>query len=353
MPTKVVNISFSNQNPYQRMMYSACRPEYELVPARNEDILRFAEPEFQAEHKIAHLHWDDRLFRASRKRGESQHTVFLNGRDSLIRFKDAGGRIIWTIHNRHAHAKGAQSDNFGDYRLQLAELADLIHVHTPNAEQHMIEEYGVDPDKIRLIPHPSYLGVYEPSDRTLNRRMAPRDVTRFLTFGAMRGNREIDRVEHATKKLTTRGYAFHFSVVGRVFSGGRRIARRMQANPNVSVVPERIMDSDIPQVFSTAHVYVLPSTTTFTSGTAMLAQAFGLPIIAPDIESHRQTTPEACHDLLYSTENPRALIRMMQHVMKLPDEELAKKRKACFDFAIEREPAHLSKELKSALSEFL
>ncbi len=351
MPTKVVNIPYGKMNPYQDMMYSACEPEIDLNPVQTVDFDQYARPEFQAENGVIHIHWDDRLFRDVSGDIDHSDPLFSKARDSLKIFRQNGGRIIWTIHNQIAHSHRGTSDRFIENRRQLADLVDLIHVHTPHAKSHVIEEYQADPDKIRLIPHPSYLGVYESVQSTLQRAMEPRNATRFLTFGAMRGNRELDRLQTAAKKLTNRGREFHLSVVGRAPRASQRLIRRMQTNPNITVVSSRIPDEEIPSVFSQAHVYVLPSTTTFTSGTAMLAQSFGLPIIAPDIEPHRQTTPESCHDLLYSAQNPRGLIRMMMRVMEMSDDELDEKRRACFEFALERDPAHISRELKHVLLE--
>lgn len=349
MSTNVVNIPYGTKNPYQDMMYSACAPEFILCGQRPVLFSEFARPEFQAENGIIHVHWDDRLF--GNPENEEDNAVFSVAYDRLQKFKANGGQLIWTIHNKSAHAAAEQSEIFRENRRQLAQLVDLIHVHTPDARHYMISECGANSDKLRLIPHPSYLGVYEPAEQTLTRPLVPRKVTQFLTFGAMRGNRELDRLQQASQKLTNRGYEFHLSVVGRVFRSGRRLARRMQQNLNNTVVTDRIPDEDVARVFSQSHAYVLPSTTTFTSGTAMLAQSFGLPIIGPDIDAHKQTTPEACHDLLYPTRNPRGLIRMLMRVIEMRDEELLEKRNACFEFAQQRHPQRISRLLAGALAE--
>ncbi|SLN50253.1 glycosyltransferase family 4 protein [Ruegeria meonggei] len=351
MPTNVVNIPYGVKNPYQNMMYMSCEPEFALSKMRNPDVNSFGRSEFQSENGIVHIHWDDRLFPASAESGSQPDQGFLRTRDALKQFRANGGRIIWTIHNRFAHSQTSENDGLKAVREQLVKLVDLIHVHTPHAKRYMIEEFGADSDRIRLIPHPSYLGVYEPEDTTLNRPMALRDTSRFLTFGAMRGNRELDRLEFAARKLANRGFDFRLAVIGRTVRANRRLLRQMNANPYVTVTPERIPDSQIPGVFSAANAYVLPSTRTFTSGTAMLAQSFGLPIIGPDIEPHRQTTPSECHDLLYPIGNPRGLIRMLMRVMDMSDEELGEKRRACFEFSKERHPKLISRSLAQVLTE--
>lgn len=350
MQTRVLNIPYGTKNPYQNMMYSACEPEFSLAAMKQLNFAEIAKPEFQTEHGILHIQWDDRLFPIKDGEDPANNALFQDAVSGLELYKSNGGRVIWTIHNRTAHSAREGNDGFHAARRKLAELVDMIHVHTPNARQHMIAQYDAEPNKICLIPHPSYLGVYESAEITLARLMQPRDQTHFLTFGAMRGNRELDRLHFAIRKLTNRGFDFHMSVVGRVFRPSRRLVRRLDAISNVTVIGERVEDEAIPSVFSQAHAYVLPSTQTFTSGTAMLAMTFGLPVVAPDIEPHRQTTPDSCHDLLYPAQNPRGLIRMMMKVMEMSDSELAEKRRACFEFAQERAPERISRKLAEALT---
>lgn len=349
MPINVVNIPYGNKNPYQNMLYSACKPEFCLIASRSAPLSAFAKADFQPDQSIIHIHWDDRLFPTPET--EEQASDFRATCDGMRQYQANGGRLIWTIHNQFAHSEGFKTDYFRNIRQELADIVDLVHVHTPHARQHMIDDYGTDPEKLRLIPHPSYLGVYEPAEQTLKRPLPLRERTHFLSFGTMRGSRELGRLGDAAKKLTSRGHDFQVSVVGRVYPSGRRLMRRLRSNRNTTVMPERIPDSEIAQVFANAHAYMLPSTTTFTSGTAMLAQTFGLPIIGPDIDAHKHITPEACHDLLYPAQNPRGLIRMMMRVLSMSDEELAKKRQACLDFAVERSPHRISGDLKRALSE--
>ncbi len=352
-PTKVANIPFGTGNPYQHMMYQKCGPEFILRGARNGEFATFGQPEFRKQHGIVHLHWDDRLFQSKDGLADSHILRFQIAHDNLSQFQDNGGRVIWTIHNQVAHSNPGEIELFRASRIQLTKLVDLIHVHTPHAKKHMIKEYNADPKKIRLIPHPSYLDVYEDSQITLNRPLPARNKTRFLTFGTMRGGRELNILHAAVAKLSRRGYDFRLHVAGKVFPANRRVIRQLQSVDTVDVTDTRIPNEDIPEVFAQAHAYVLPSAQTFTSGTAMLALSFGLPIIAPDTAAHRDTTPEACHDLLYQPHNARGLIRMLRHVMQMTDQELSEKRQACFDFATARHPENVSQMLANTLKELV
>ncbi|WP_051927649.1 glycosyltransferase family 4 protein [Ruegeria halocynthiae] len=353
IPTKIVNVPYGVQNPYQNMMYSACKPEFILTSGKKMSFTEFAAPAFQTEHGCVHIHWDDRLFSLGDHATEDQKILFQQATESLRQYKINGGRILWTIHNRHAHSGTGVSESFREGRRQLAELVDIIHVHTPHAMQHMIDTYQADPEKMRLIPHPSYLGVYEDTLTTLDRAFPTRDKTRFLTFGTMRGSRELDKLHVAAAKLSRRDYDFHVHVAGKVFPASRRVIRGLQNIDAVTVTGTRIPNEDIPKVFAQAHAYILPSTQTFTSGTAMLALSFGLPIIAPDTAAHRGTTPESCHDLLYQPHHTKGLIRMIRHVIQMTDEELSERRQACFDFAQARAPHVISGQLKRVFEDMI
>jgi len=120
--------------------------------------------------------------------------------------------------------------------------------------------------------------------------------------------------------------------------------------PNANLSGEAIADDEIPALFGKSHFYLAPFNDLFTSGTVMLALSYGLPVIGPNTPEMRETTPKACHDMLYTNDdNPRRLMQWMLNAMDMPKEELAHKRQACFEFAQSRSPLAMSKILGRAI----
>jgi beta-1,4-mannosyltransferase len=127
--------------------------------------------------------------------------------------------------------------------------------------------------------------------------------------------------------------------------------RLLNTNPNIDLRTDRIPDEEIPEIFGASHVFLAPYQSMFTSGSVMLALTFGLPIIGPNIRELRETTPEACHDLLYDPASPRGLIRSMLQFIEMSDTDLRKVRMACFEFAKERGPDICSAEIAKLLTQ--
>ncbi len=252
----------------------------------------------------------------------------------LVAFKAAGGRIVWTIHNRRAHFE-RDAASFAWGRAQLCDLADLVHVHALHAARHMIDDWGVAPEKIRIIRHPSYLGAYEPADVTLQRPLPESVNRRFLFFGAMRGNKGISLLPEAIKRLAQHRPDFELLIAGKTL---RRAMRRMQPVldlPQVSVRDGFIPDGDVADIFGAGQVFLAPFGDFFTSGSVMLAQTFGLPVIGPDREEMRAITPLGNHDLLYGGQRPRPLVQMMKRLIDMPNDELQERREICLQFAVQ------------------
>jgi len=347
--TRVVNIPCVRANPYQELLYRHAAPRYGLAAG---DKAMLADPEgplARGEARLLHLHWDDRIF----GRGDDVAANRRHARrvlDTLAAFRRAGGGILWTIHNRRAHHE-IDGATFHEARAALCDLAHVIHVHAPHAAAHMVETYGADPARIRVIAHPSYLGAYEPAAVTLSRPMpagGPRD---FLFFGTFRKEKGADALLGAARIMTRHGAAYRLRMIGRAFGGSRRLLRRFGDNPDVETRTDRVPDAEIPGIFAAAHAFPAPYSSLFTSGSAMLAQTYGLPVIGPDIRELRETVPEANHALLYDPAAPRGLVRMMKRVAAMPEAVLQRHRDACFAFARARAPEAIGPRVAAALDE--
>lgn len=297
---------------------------------------------------ILHLHWDDRLFGKNPDQfaeAESRESIITQ----ISAFQARGGRVVWTVHNREPH-KITNLDGFKAGREALCDIADVIHVHAPHAKDHLIEAYGTQPDKIHVVPHPSYLGEYEPEETTLNRNLPKTDCRCFLFFGMFRGSKGIHKIRETAGKLTKRQVPYHLKMYGKAFASQARLLRLLEANPNVDLRTDRIPDEYLAEIFGSAQVFLAPYDTLFTSGSVMLALTFGLPIIGPNIRELRETTPDACHHLFYDPASPRGLIKSMLQFTDMTDAALSDIRQACLNFAQERSPHLASRDFRKLLA---
>lgn len=348
----VVNVIFNHGNPYQRLMYADISGRIRLEPGGKGLLGQFSAGPVSGRPRAVHLHWEDRMFgrNPDREANEASAEVVLS---DLAQYKADGGRIIWTVHNRVAHAS-RDAETLHAARRRLADLADLVHVHAAHAAAYVVDEYDVRPERLCIAPHPSYLGAYEPAEATLARAPAV-GPTQFLHFGYFRGNKGSDEVVRAAGALARRGATdWRLSIVGRAFRSGVRTLRAAEKLPNVTASAEAIPDEDIPALFGGANFYVAPFRDLFTSGSIMLALTYGLPVLGPDTPAMRETTPSECHDLLYPDDgHPRRLLRAMTAAVEMDKAERDERRAACFRYAQERSPLAMSRILMRAIEDVL
>ncbi len=352
----VLNIPFGEENPYQRLIYSPAASDYAIAggPKTFTGVTdRAAAGAFAA----VHIHWDDLIFNLGRGQSSTQR----NSHNSQIlasieRIKAAGVPILFTIHNARPHAPGIDLQTFFDMRQRILTLSDIVHVHSNFAARIIRENFSIDPTKIRGIPHPSYLGAYEEVEKTLTRKVKFHDKRRFLFFGAFRKNKGLDHILKALDILGSENLDFHVAFHGRLREKSREALEADMARfgQNVTLNLNRVPDSDVPGIFSAADVFLAPfSDQVLTSGSVMLAQTFGLPIIAPNTGSMRESTPQSNHKFLFDPEDQNAFRRSMEVFCTLDRKKMLHLRAEAFEFSRTNAPDNISTALSKEIGSLI
>ncbi|MEM0945956.1 MAG: glycosyltransferase family 4 protein [Pseudomonadota bacterium] len=336
-PRPVLNVPGTDTNPYQRLLY---QPPYEPVMLPKRAVRQIRRHAASHGSRLLHLHWDDRIF--GRSKDPAANTAHMDETlNEIGAFKAEGGRLLWTIHNRQPHKRGDEAC-FHAARHEMCALADAIHVHAPHAQDHMVEEYGAPIERIHVVPHPSYLGVYEPAQTTQARECAVGERRRFLFFGAFRAAKGLQAIVDAAARLERRGYQFELLMRGRSFRRQEKFLNQLRTIDGVDVDGARFPDSEVPALFSESEVFLAPYLDMFSSGSVMLAQTFGQPVVAPDTRPFRESVAAANHRFLYDPSHPRGLLRKMAEVIQMPLEDLIEHRAAARRFAEDTSPGQIA-----------
>lgn len=344
-PLKVYNIPVVDEDPYQRsMMYHSAGDQVAFVPAAASDLLSLN----AQRHPVVHLHWDDRIFGRSEDR--SENADFLGQcMTAIAAYREAGGRVVWTVHNEKP-VEEIDMSAFADARRALVSHVDVIHVHTPHAKQHMVTEYGADPDLVHVIAHPSYLGVFEPAETTLSRPMPDPKTTQLLFLGSIDPETGAHRILDAAGKLTRRSYEYHLRMFGETSTAEQNaLAKRLAGNPKITLQTDPVDPKDIAAIFGDAHFFVAPYESLFNAQNAILAQSFGLPVIGPDVDELKQVTPPETHHLLYNPASPRGLLRSLHTAISMSETDVEDLRRACLEHAKTIAPDVISPKLMTLL----
>lgn len=320
----------AQSNPYAELLADAVRAQGIEVghgqgPSRLPVLplvlawLRAGRPE------VLHLHWTHRYLRAlvgiasfGRRR-----TAF-----ELRLLRRLGVRIIWTVHNVGGHEGGHDVEERRAHAM-IAALSDAIICHCEAARTLCADAYGLDATtraRIHVVPHGNYSRVYPDTiDRATAREalgVTP-DQTVFLFLGQIRPYKGVMDLIDAFRTIARPD--IRLVVAGRLDdpSLGESLAREAGQDPRVSVLPGNVPDDRMQVFLRGADVMVLPYRDVLTSGSAILALTFGLPVIAPRMGCLPETL-EGC-SILYDPHQPTGLRAALEGALAVDLRALAER----------------------------
>lgn len=259
-------------NPYQTLLYESLAPEFRVDPGTIRDALARQQEAPQRPH-IFHLHWEHAVFM-----GAGDPKVVEEFLDDVDRFRAAGGKVIWTIHNLSPH-DGDKTKANDDLQSGLSKLADILHLHSLPALAVASEELDLPGRNVRIIAHQNYEGAYPVFPRSVARadlglssanvivlcpgRIAPYKQPLELVEAFLNVSSSDDRLIFAGE--TARNFDFELP------SDKRLVHMDGFATPE-----------DVGRLHAAADFVALPYRASLTSGSAILAATLGRAVIGPD-----------------------------------------------------------------------
>lgn len=276
-------------NPYLSMLQLEVRGAGYALPGTTDLDALIAELTDPAATGIVHIQWPSLVTDLAKDDADAVARV-----DRLLAALDvschAGRPLIWTIHNALPHGSRFEATAV---RLHqgLADAADLIHVLSPATLDVIGDAYTVDPAKVRLIEHSSYLGMYgsaiAPRDARAQLGVDPARRT-VLFFGQLRPFKGLERLFAAVRRVQD-VRPTHLLLAGQLVLAGQRAPELLRelaeidgSEVGVTSAQRFIPDDEVATWFSAADVVVLPYRRVLNSGTTHLAATFGVPVVLPD-----------------------------------------------------------------------
>jgi glycosyltransferase involved in cell wall biosynthesis len=231
------------------------------------------------------------------------------------------------VHNVLPHER-----SFEDLEIALsealAERASIIHVlcgDTPALTEHL---YKLPSEKVRVIPHSSYFGVYpnvvDKSQARFALGFLP-NQTVLAFVGGIRPYKGLDTLLDAYQPLARENDDLRLIVAGPPidFPNLRLLRRRCEADPSITVRMKRIPETDLQLYFNAADAVVLPYTDILNSGALMLALSFGRPVIAANRGCVASLVSKDV-GILFDPATPGDLARALRRAPELKDERFAR-----------------------------
>ena len=188
----------SDVNPYQPLLYEHLAAlGYSLEPAADFRLAWLVRSRRDAD--VLHFHW--RLERCYRKDVQrlapwpaavGAYAEAIGFIPRLLAARALGYRVIWTLHELYRQTSVGKRVERA-VGVVLGRLADVVFVHDAYAATRAQADLGVPHKRLRVVAHPSFLGVYRDGDgrRVSRQRLGIRDEQFvFLYFGSLRSDKQ-------------------------------------------------------------------------------------------------------------------------------------------------------------------
>lgn len=277
--------SSSKYNPYLKMLYQEllfqseegnnirCTSPHPLFPL-------FIVKKLFGEKSIVHYHWLHFFDITS-------FLIVLWKLSLLIMYKFAGGKIVWTVHNKYPHVKKYLKLNL-IFRKLLAKMAAKIHVHYREAISIMAPILNVPQEKFFVVKHPYYPVTLVDKKVAENYLIQNMNIILntskpvFIMYGAIAPYKEIINVI----KLFIENNS-QLIIAGTCKKGEEQYQKEIEALlqdiKSIYLVHHFISQEEEKNLFNTVDCAIFNFKETISSGSVMLALSYKKNIIIPNI----------------------------------------------------------------------
>jgi beta-1,4-mannosyltransferase len=322
-------------NPYQALLYQHAARDLYPHAGTIADALALHRQRSGHSRVIFHLHWEDAVYRAEPTEAGAWQAAqgFLS---DLELFLDAGGALIWTLHNEAPH-DGRYLGVHEALSAALTRLADVVHVHSLSALAFARRRLGIDPARLALIQHGNFVSQYPTlghsvasSRAALGLPAASRVLLLFGRLGSYKGGAELLAAFAAVDDPD-----FWLIVAGKQVDSLAVVLDDLADSVRARIVVENrfIPPEQVPGLFHTCDMAALPYRSSLTSGTALLALSQGRPVLAPCLPSLAELLADGEDALLYDPGAPEGLRGALERFRGVDDTRLVAMRLAARDKA--------------------
>ena len=222
----------------------------------------------------------------------------------LLFYRLCGRRIVFTAHNVNIGQRDGTDSFMNRFTLRMQySLVDDIFVHTERMKEEIQNGFRIPSAKIHVIPFPMNSTVPNTALNCAQARMQlginPQDRV-LLAFGAIAPYKGLEFIVDALAELRQKDDRYRLLIAGAPKNGEveywesirRRISDR-RLDSAVVLKIEHIPDEQTEIYFKAADALVLSYTYIFQSGVLFLGYNFGLPALAADVGSFRESVVDS------------------------------------------------------------
>ncbi len=307
--------NYSKTNPYQLLLKRALeKTGAQITLARSLSLKDFSSQ--RRELDVLHIHWTQQFFDASSF--WRFYVSFFASMARLFIFRASGIPIVWTVHNLVSHDSRHRRSEYL-FSVFLIAIARRLIVHSAMCKKQFLEEYhGMGREKVAVVPHGNYIGVYDDSiareDARQRLGLNSHDKV-FLSLGNVRPYKGLQACIHSFKSLDDP--SARLLVVGKPITEhfADELRRHCASDPRLRCVLTFVDDHDLQVYLNAADVMIFPFQNIFTSGSLILGMSFSKAVIAPK-KGAIPDYVDASGALLYDPDVPDGLAKAMRATLE-------------------------------------
>ncbi|OFI39658.1 hypothetical protein BIU82_00925 [Arthrobacter sp. SW1] len=276
----------ARMNPYQGLLYTSFWEEG-FAPSpitRTLDFDKLIALKDSAAAVAVHLHWHSTVLAGAADKREAR-TRLAGFKEQLGTFKDNGGKLVWTVHNVLPH-DALFIDEEIELQNAIAESSDVIHTMSHRTIEAVSSVVALDPGRVLVAPHPSYLGAYEDyigrHEARTTLGLHSDDVV-YVTLGALKPYKGLREFLAGFNEFIADAGPRHKLIIAGEPDGSAYVAELVddcRRHPQVLLDDRKIPPGLVQYYMRAADFAVVPYLRSLNSGAALLGTTFGLPVIS-------------------------------------------------------------------------
>lgn len=303
-------------SPYLAHLHDALRDRYDIYEG---SLWRaFGEMVIKRDLCIFHIHFFDEIIQ--RPRWITSWMRMIGFVMLLMFLRWRGVHLIWTAHNLRPHT--CWHEDIAHKTVQHV----LHQCHAVTCHHHVTSDYIHTHYSVRIpvtvIPHGH---TDEPFGPLLTRQQARQhlglalDTPLFLCMGMIRPYKGFDSAVAAMTQIPQA----HLIIAGApVDKHYLSLLHRQTANqPNITVKPTYLPDSDAGYYLAACDALILPYHTITTSGMLVNAQAAGIVCVVPDLPSLAEQVQDGVNGFVYKAGIVDDLVVTLKRVIQHPQRD--------------------------------
>ena len=226
---------------------------------------------------------------------------------SLVKIFLPNIKLILTVHNLYPHDMPLPKREKYRQRFNiLAKYLNYLIVHIDNSKEELVRDFGIQPQKIVVIPH----GVFEPDYKP--KKKGNLSGQHIIMFGNETPYKGVDILLDALQLLPKeKKETVKVTIAGKGPEDYLIELRKKAEGLNVVFMPYFIPDDQLYSMIDDADYIALPYRRISQSGVLLLSLYFEKPLLISNIPSFVETLRGFTSDMFFESETPTSMRDLM------------------------------------------